>query len=1218
MRRLFPLFMAAVVVAMPLQARQPKAKANGKTASTVRIYINPGHGSWGPNDRPMPTIPYPNLASTGRPDTCGFYESNTDLWKCLELGACLERMGVKHDNIMYSRKANGPFPYKAGASDEHKYNRNLSEICAEVNANNMDMFISIHSNATTDGTLTNYPLILYRGTDASEKVVGSKAMATACWGPHWENTVEYMSLFSKTNSYIKGDITFYNSTSTVGYLGVLKHNTPGFLLEGFFHTYQPARHRAINRDYCRQEGIRVARGVCDYWGLTPEKTGYIMGTIKSASETITNSLFTYKSGSTTVTKDSYMPLNGAKVHLFDSDGKEVAVYQVDNLYNGIFVFSGLTPGKYSFSIEKAGYKSTPVDDVKTVSVTANETAYINLHADKGDDGPAVRDIYAYGLSSSRGDDGAYTFTFSVNENPTETEIIFTDASGKEVGRQTVSAVKGDNSFTIAQADLPGTDGDRLSWAVRVKGKAVTAVRQLYADEAAYTGFLSGMAVDKSPESERFGYAYVGNNVGSGSAANGIYAYDPVLKRLNDSPYRGNAALGDNYRMAVDGAGRLWVTDHAAASSGVYVADPARLSDSGYSFTQFFSGSRGSDGVIANGGVNIGTTANGIALSGGGTNAKLFVANNKWNSASPATDVCVYDIGQADGSLTYTWDKAPSNVLRPGHLYNGNVSVVAGRDGGAWVSQVRASGNNTDYAPSLIYVTRYHTITYSSGTTANRSLFDASGGAGFAVSNDGKTLVINDSKGVLQFLSITWVNDSTPTLTHKDSFESGVAYSTNSRKEIYQMAFDYGGNLYCVGNRLGVFSMPTDDNENTTPARKALKVVKGSLTTDVFIKGPAIDIAGTTGGDASSADGLRLTYDAADECYKYMADGEEKPLRMLPGKKFVFTATDGQSSLWYGEDDTEPVTIGSLMTDYNLKAAYSADGNNDTQFVNYLSSHSGSPQESTDGDHFITWGLANRPSPYESFVRLYVKPGGGSHVFYTVLRKVSFHEFDKAYDLQQQAGEALTFWRSWSDFNACRIPDGVRVFVVSAYDNSNAQDLTTAQVGTVTIQDITALGYIPANCGVLLGCNASAFINGDTKHRVYMEAFTDNPNATLPDTYTSLLTPVMGAADASEYDDTMFPFYYANGHAGFFYPAAGERTTENDCYLRYTGAAAKDGAAGKLAFSFGGNTGGQPTGIEAVEPSQSGEPYFTLSGVRLPSKPKQSGVYVRGGKKVVVK
>ena len=46
----------------------------------VRIYLNAGHGSWGPNDRPMATIPYPANPETGRPDTLGFYETNTNLW----------------------------------------------------------------------------------------------------------------------------------------------------------------------------------------------------------------------------------------------------------------------------------------------------------------------------------------------------------------------------------------------------------------------------------------------------------------------------------------------------------------------------------------------------------------------------------------------------------------------------------------------------------------------------------------------------------------------------------------------------------------------------------------------------------------------------------------------------------------------------------------------------------------------------------------------------------------------------------------------------------------------------------------------------------------------------------------------------------------------------------------------------------------------------------
>ena len=53
-------------------------------ASATVIYVNPGHGSWSGKSRPMETIPYPALAGQGGlVDTLGFYESNTNLWKCL-------------------------------------------------------------------------------------------------------------------------------------------------------------------------------------------------------------------------------------------------------------------------------------------------------------------------------------------------------------------------------------------------------------------------------------------------------------------------------------------------------------------------------------------------------------------------------------------------------------------------------------------------------------------------------------------------------------------------------------------------------------------------------------------------------------------------------------------------------------------------------------------------------------------------------------------------------------------------------------------------------------------------------------------------------------------------------------------------------------------------------------------------------------------------------
>lgn len=348
-----------------------------KNLDEARIYINPGHGSWGPNDRPMATIPYPALES-GRPDTCGFYESNTNLWKAFGAALVLEKLGAKKENIMYSRVKNGPFPYVKDAPDMEQYNRNLTEICEEVDANNMDFFLSIHSNAATEGTSTNYPLFLYRGKDGAgnDYAKGSYDMATAVWPFLNSNKIDPATAYT-TSSNLRGDASFYGSesvrpgTSYSGYLGVLKHGCPGFLSEGYFHTYQPARHRALNEDYCAQEGVRYGRGVASYFGSTGEKVGYIMGYVKDLHEKIAHKLFTYAVGS----DDQWLPLNGATVELY-KNGTKINTYTVDANYNGVFVFKNLTPGDYTLDYKCAGYKATTEEYKVPVTVKANETSYI--------------------------------------------------------------------------------------------------------------------------------------------------------------------------------------------------------------------------------------------------------------------------------------------------------------------------------------------------------------------------------------------------------------------------------------------------------------------------------------------------------------------------------------------------------------------------------------------------------------------------------------------------------------------------------------------------------------------------------------------------------------------------------------------------------------------------------------------------------------------------
>ena len=357
-------------------------------AANRRVYINPGHGSWCANCRPMATIPYPNLASTGMPDTLGFYESNTNLWKGLYLRDKLQAAGGY--TVLMSRTANGP----AGSTStsNNRFNRSLSEICEEVEANNIDYFISIHSNAATEGTNTNYPIILYRGTDSSEKVTGSKARANASWDRLKEiNTAGFEYYTSYTSSRnVRGDLSFYTTSSTYGYLGALKHSAPGFLSEGYFHTYQPSRHRALNPDWCCQEGLRYFRGIVDYFGTTKDDKGYIMGAVRTKEKSVNHSLYTYNSK----TNDKYAPIHGAKIVLRNANGEVIKTecyhyvkrmlknqdyYTTDNNYNGVFVFENLTPGKYTLTVHAKGYK----DYTQTVTVTANTTTYPQIFLESG-------------------------------------------------------------------------------------------------------------------------------------------------------------------------------------------------------------------------------------------------------------------------------------------------------------------------------------------------------------------------------------------------------------------------------------------------------------------------------------------------------------------------------------------------------------------------------------------------------------------------------------------------------------------------------------------------------------------------------------------------------------------------------------------------------------------------------------------------------------------
>ena len=413
-----------------------EAAVVNKSPQEVKIYINPGHGGWNGNCRPMGTVKHGENVTTATTanDTTAFFESNTNLWKCLAMYYKLLDYGVpgndvnalydssKDQHIVMSRIANG-----------NDTDRGLStDIAVEVEKFKPDVFISVHSNASPDGTIgssENYPLVIYRGEDYR-----SSAFADTKYGKNWDYvgggfygdgssyelgklvyshlaTIEhepytnewpdqYVSYSGytplKTEHNVRGDVSLrdyfnylnngtftfnsnrgsgttnsYSKNVYYGYYGVMKHGAVGVLSEGYMHSYYPSTNRHMNKDVCAIEGIAYAHAIADYFGWEKEKIGYIYGIVRDRNQTFSHTYYIANQN----TDDKYKPLNNCTVKLY-KDGELVDTYVTDDEYNGAFVFYDLEPGDYTLDYECDGYQPASEGLKSTVvTVKANEISY---------------------------------------------------------------------------------------------------------------------------------------------------------------------------------------------------------------------------------------------------------------------------------------------------------------------------------------------------------------------------------------------------------------------------------------------------------------------------------------------------------------------------------------------------------------------------------------------------------------------------------------------------------------------------------------------------------------------------------------------------------------------------------------------------------------------------------------------------------------------------
>ena len=268
------------------------------------------------------------------------------------LGAALD---MSQTNIVMSHVKAGAWPPYTDYTehtknpDNDKYNRTLSEIGAEAEQWGADMFISIHSNALTEAHTVNYLYFAYDGygSDAAKNAISIEMSKKG-----WDHRIrDRHSQWTNYDNPVSGGSVKIDAQK----LGVMNHDVPGYLVEGYFHTYQPARHKGMNPGVCRLEGIDYARGVADYYGWPLETKGDIYGVVRDRNNKFTHEYYTPRAG----TYDVYKPLNNVTVNLMQGE-TVVATTTTDDEWNGVFIFNDVEPGDYTLTFAAEGYKADSV------------------------------------------------------------------------------------------------------------------------------------------------------------------------------------------------------------------------------------------------------------------------------------------------------------------------------------------------------------------------------------------------------------------------------------------------------------------------------------------------------------------------------------------------------------------------------------------------------------------------------------------------------------------------------------------------------------------------------------------------------------------------------------------------------------------------------------------------------------------------------------------
>ncbi len=279
------------------------ATAQRTDLSGLFFCIDPGHGGHNPaNDRRVE--PDPGIV---------FWESESNFQKALLLDTLLQQQGA---DVILTRYTND-YP-----NDDDP---TLTQRWQLANANNVDWFHSIHSNAFNG--ITNYTLVLLKEDIATRQPAFPEA-----WTMSNIMSPLIKAKLRTSSSSVYLDYTFYGGSNGGFNLGVLRGLTmPGELSEGSFHDFFPETRRLLNNHYRKMETYALRNSIMQYYGVPADTLGIVAG--------IQTEIGTART------------LNGTRVRLLPED----IVFDGDAFNNGFYMFDRLVPGQKTVRFETTDY-----------------------------------------------------------------------------------------------------------------------------------------------------------------------------------------------------------------------------------------------------------------------------------------------------------------------------------------------------------------------------------------------------------------------------------------------------------------------------------------------------------------------------------------------------------------------------------------------------------------------------------------------------------------------------------------------------------------------------------------------------------------------------------------------------------------------------------------------------------------------------------------------